>query len=866
MAGKMAPLKKPQNIPRVPLALNPLKSKDVLAVLAERNQAIVPIGAWVEPASPHCSEIPANTSACVIEEELKEQLRKKKETLKHFQRQVKRRVNQHIRLRKKQQLQKSYEAAEKEGSIAIQSSDPVLRGGGPKKRTSVFTNTMNAASGISWLPLTPEDGENHNELFQQQAQALSQTMKQVRHQLASFKTMGENKSSVLPDGKLSVPIQEPASIRINIETREEFTLKAHQGLSATVHYQNFMQNQKLDSVGCVSIMTDEKWRENLLWGDQQDLLSEIKDKPFNRVQKVQFKNPLFDVMEEKELKQLHFQDMLSEAQDYLQEVQSDLSETLGVLPRVQSAESEAQNLEPDTQAFDLEVPAGELKTQSDEPETQVDEVETQADELENQTGEPRAQAAETKAHGVMLKAQSIELEEGSIMMEEAQDFLPEIQGVQPKDQDFLLKDEDVLHRDQNILPKCQDQDIVPKYQKVNLKQPASISILIGRGEREVFPLDVKPDLHRHQDQASIRYKKVRFKEPHCAIMDGSGEEDFSLADSKYLPPKLQEQTFIRDQQSSSFMREETVRQESPQENHQYVIPKIQDQASPGEQVYDTYQSGLNTEIQDPMMLQSGVDQEDKKVWPGRTKGTSLCGHVNLNRKCIRIREQLDTELLRYSESLLGVPIAYDNIKVVDKCSKVSEDTTETITEEAVEKPPKRKKKKKDLEPYEVEGNTAELVDAAAKEGTDLLIKKEEECYAEEQRIPNMTCHEVPYSGEKMSEILAQLKLEEIKGEREKQKQREKEYLRYVDALRAQIQEKMKLYNITLPPLCCCGPDFWDAHPETCANNCIFYKNHRAYTRALHSMISSCDIPEGHSTLQTAIHNFASVYRRTLKNL
>lgn len=52
------------------------------------------------------------------------------------------------------------------------------------------------------------------------------------------------------------------------------------------------------------------------------------------------------------------------------------------------------------------------------------------------------------------------------------------------------------------------------------------------------------------------------------------------------------------------------------------------------------------------------------------------------------------------------------------------------------------------------------------------------------------------------------------------------FYRYVDALRAQIQEKMKLYNITLPPLCCCGRDFWDANPDTCANNCIFYKNHK----------------------------------------
>lgn len=46
----------------------------------------------------------------MIEEELKEELRKKQEALRRFQRQVKHRVNQQIRLRKKQQLQKSYEA------------------------------------------------------------------------------------------------------------------------------------------------------------------------------------------------------------------------------------------------------------------------------------------------------------------------------------------------------------------------------------------------------------------------------------------------------------------------------------------------------------------------------------------------------------------------------------------------------------------------------------------------------------------------------------------------------------------------------------------------------------------------------------
>lgn len=61
----MAPLKKRRNTPKLPLALNPQKSKDVLAVLAERNQPIVPVGAWVEPASPHSSENTAYVSVSV---------------------------------------------------------------------------------------------------------------------------------------------------------------------------------------------------------------------------------------------------------------------------------------------------------------------------------------------------------------------------------------------------------------------------------------------------------------------------------------------------------------------------------------------------------------------------------------------------------------------------------------------------------------------------------------------------------------------------------------------------------------------------------------------------------------------------------
>ena len=59
-------------------------------------------------------------------------------------------------------------------------------------------------------------------------------------------------------------------------------------------------------------------------------------------------------------------------------------------------------------------------------------------------------------------------------------------------------------------------------------------------------------------------------------------------------------------------------------------------------------------------------------------------------------------------------------------------------------------------------------------------KKEQQRYAEEQRILRMNLPEEPHSGEKMSELLAQLQLSEVEGTRQKQQQREKEYQRYSD--------------------------------------------------------------------------------------
>ncbi|XP_037592362.1 coiled-coil domain-containing protein 15 isoform X5 [Cebus imitator] len=719
MPGSMA-RKKPRNNTRLPLALNPLKSKDVLAVLAERNQAIVPVGAWVEPASPDSLEIPAY--------------------------------------------------AEKEGSIAMQSSPAHLT----FKRTSVFPNNLNAAIGSSRLSPSlmlgegTDDEENQNELFQQQAQALSQTMKQARHRLASFKTVSKKKGSVFPDdGRKSFPTQEtvlskkPTSTGINIGVRGELPIKVHRGLLAAVPYQNYVENQELDyeepdNEETSSIITDEKGKENLFGRDQQDqqdILSEDKNKPFSRVQKVKFKNPLFVVMEEEEQKQLHFeglQDILPEAQDDVPEAEDDLLETQGDLKGIQS-------VEPDTQAV--------------EPNIQVTEPEGQAIE-------PEGQPVKTETHGIRLKAQSTELEEGSIVLE-TQDFLPPNQVFLSENQDVLLKGHCVLPKDQNILLKYQDQDFVPRDQHV---LPKDQDILPKYQDQDFLPKD-QDFLSRDQHVLP----KDRNILPKCQDLDFLPRDQHVLSKDQNILPKCQDQDFLPKYQNkhvkppSSFEKWKIARRNTP------GVPLA----------YDGYQSGLSTEFQSPLAFQSGIDREEDK-------------------------KERQKQYLRHRRLFMD------------------------IEREQVKEQQRQKEQKKKIE--------------------KIKKKREQERYAEEQRILKMNFHEELYSGEKMSEILAQLQLEEIKGAREKQQQRVKEYLRYVEALRAQIQEKMQLYNITLPPLCCCGPDFWDAHPDTCANNCIFYKNHKAYTRALHSVINSCDVSGGNPTLRAAIHNFASAHRRTLKNL
>ncbi|MGH0162314.1 UNVERIFIED_CONTAM: hypothetical protein FKN15_042558 [Acipenser sinensis] len=122
-------------------------------------------------------------------------------------------------------------------------------------------------------------------------------------------------------------------------------------------------------------------------------------------------------------------------------------------------------------------------------------------------------------------------------------------------------------------------------------------------------------------------------------------------------------------------------------------------------------------------------------------------------------------------------------------------------------------------------------------------------------------------GERERELLERMRLEEHGGgqeakERTEKMQKLKETTRYIEALRAQMREKMKLRSVDLPPLCCCGEEFWDSHPDTCANNCVFYKNPRAYAKALQSVISSCDMWEGNRSNQVSMRRIANAHARS----
>ncbi|XP_076457503.1 uncharacterized protein LOC143291501 [Babylonia areolata] len=129
------------------------------------------------------------------------------------------------------------------------------------------------------------------------------------------------------------------------------------------------------------------------------------------------------------------------------------------------------------------------------------------------------------------------------------------------------------------------------------------------------------------------------------------------------------------------------------------------------------------------------------------------------------------------------------------------------------------------------------------------IKKEKEELRrqEEERARRLVEPRDPVTGETSVECdlrqqMERSHLQEVLQEREDQRQKQREMIRYLDALRSNLREKLNKQGLELPALCCCGETLFDTHPDTCANNCFYYRNHRAYARALQSLLTSSEIP------------------------
>ena len=125
---------------------------------------------------------------------------------------------------------------------------------------------------------------------------------------------------------------------------------------------------------------------------------------------------------------------------------------------------------------------------------------------------------------------------------------------------------------------------------------------------------------------------------------------------------------------------------------------------------------------------------------------------------------------------------------------------------------------------------------------NLKVQKEVERLEIEQRqIDKLKMQRVRKEEESFLRARKEKKHEVDLAKQHKKLQKEKETERYIEALQAILKEKVLRRNIVLPPLCSCGPTIWDTNPETCANNCVFYKNPKAYAKALSTVLGSANL-------------------------
>ncbi|XP_064651707.1 coiled-coil domain-containing protein 15-like [Lineus longissimus] len=129
-----------------------------------------------------------------------------------------------------------------------------------------------------------------------------------------------------------------------------------------------------------------------------------------------------------------------------------------------------------------------------------------------------------------------------------------------------------------------------------------------------------------------------------------------------------------------------------------------------------------------------------------------------------------------------------------------------------------------------------------------LLKKEKEDNREreEARAKYMIEPRDVATGETQYEMVKRERQEESTVDEQRKRssdraRKTKETERFVDALRHNLRERIKKRNLQVPPMCSCGETVWDTNPDTCANNCVFYKNPKVYAKALQSLLSSFDL-------------------------
>ncbi|KPP63352.1 hypothetical protein Z043_118399 [Scleropages formosus] len=148
--------------------------------------------------------------------------------------------------------------------------------------------------------------------------------------------------------------------------------------------------------------------------------------------------------------------------------------------------------------------------------------------------------------------------------------------------------------------------------------------------------------------------------------------------------------------------------------------------------------------------------------------------------------------------------------------------------------------------------------------------KEQRRLEEERRMQSLEdLEEDRQTTERERQVLERLRLDEQQmledTQRKDRARKDLEAARFIEALRAQMKEKMVQEKVDLPPLCCCGESFWDSHPNTCANNCVFYNNPKAYAQALQSVLLNCDLREGNLSHRASARRIASVHVRSPRN-